>query len=100
MKPTEEFSFDWQGIAVHVTYCPDYSNTIKQIQGYQLAHIEVRAETRLPITETGYRSIWLPNGEVQEQGGAVKLVTLLLNTAAETQEWQRYIKEIRQLSLF
>lgn len=64
-KEKHEFSFQWQGIAINVTYCPDYSKAMREIQGYALAHIEVRAATRLPITETGYRSIWLPNGEVK-----------------------------------
>jgi len=100
MRTLQEFTFEWQGIAVTLTYCPDYSETIRKIQGYVLAHIEVRAETRLPITETGYRSIFLPDSEVQEQGGAVALLMLLLDTAAEAQEWQRYIKDKKQLSLF
>lgn len=100
VKEKHEFSFQWQGISVNVTYCPDYSKAMREIQGYALAHIEVRAETRLPITETGYRSIWLPNGEVQEAGGAEKLVKFILDTEAQSSEWKSYLRDARQLSLF
>ncbi|MBK7870736.1 MAG: hypothetical protein IPJ74_08630 [Saprospiraceae bacterium] len=99
-KAKQEFSFMWQDIPIQVSYCPDYSEEIKKIQGYMLAHIEVNADTRLPITETGYRSIWLSDAEVQEQGGAVALVRLFLDTAAKEKEWQDYMKEKKQLSLF
>lgn len=58
----------WQGIQVKITYQPHYSDAVLKMYGYQLAHVTVEAETPLPITETGYRSIFIPDSEVQGGG--------------------------------
>ena len=66
----------WQGINIKITYEPDYSQAVKTIQGYQLAHIQIQADTPLPITKTGYKSAFMPDSEVQEAGGVIKLIML------------------------
>lgn len=96
----KKLTLPWQGIQVKITYQPHYSDTVLHIQGYQLAHIEVRANTPLPITQTGYRSVFLPEAEVQEAGGVVAYVYGLLTEAAKSKEWQEYVKQKNQLTLF
>ena len=100
MKEYQHYQLNWQGIAITVTYCPDYSKAVRQIQGYALAHLTIKSPTRLPVTETGYLSLFLPQSEVQEAGGAVTLVTQALDEAAQSKEWQGYLRESRQLRLF
>ncbi|HEY1612097.1 MAG TPA: hypothetical protein VGF97_00210 [Rhizomicrobium sp.] len=60
--------FDWQGITVSVSYEPDWRGMDAT------AHLEIQLIAPdwqvLPITETGYRSHFLPRGIVEEEGGA------------------------------
>ncbi len=90
----------WKGVSIKISYVPDYSKAVREQHGYQLAHIEVRADSPLPITKTGYHSMFLPNKEVEEAGGAVALVNDLLNESAKSKEWQEYQKRQNQLKLF
>ena len=96
----KKLTLPWQGIQVTITYQAHYSDAVLQIHGYQLAHVTVEAETPLPITETGYRSIFIPDKEVQEAGGVVAYVHKALNEAAQSKQWQDYLKEKSQLRLF
>ena len=90
----------WQGMNIKITYESDYSQAVKTTQGYQLAHIEVRHDSPLPITKTGYRSIFLPDSEVEEAGGVIKFIRAELDKAAQLKEWKAYKAEQSQLKLF
>lgn len=90
----------WQGMNIKVTYQPHFSEAVREIQGYQLAHITVTAATPLPITETGFRSIFLADEEVKQAGGAIAYVRQILDEAAKSKEWQQYKVKQSQLSLF
>lgn len=90
----------WKGINVKINYEENYSEAFLKVMGFSIAHIEVEAKTPLPITETGYRSLYLPTKEVEEAGGAVALVNEWLNEAAKSKEWKEYQKEKNQLKLF
>lgn len=52
-------------------------------------HIELRTadKTPLPVTETGYRSHFLPLGSVAEHGGAVAYVRDWLDYEAKRTKW-------------
>ena len=91
-EPSVTYAGEWEGIPLTVTYNPEWLGFV----GY----IEVRAEEKLPITETGYRSIFLNPDAVTHHGGAVAYVEGLLNEAAQHPQWQRYRQERKQLSLF
>ncbi|GAB5552872.1 MAG: hypothetical protein Sapg2KO_24630 [Saprospiraceae bacterium] len=82
----------WDEIQVSVLHKPNY------ISDYD--HIEVRADERIPITETGYRSIFILPEEIEENGGVVELVTYLLNEEAQSSEWESHLDTSRQGSLF
>ncbi|MCI5091191.1 hypothetical protein [Phaeodactylibacter sp.] len=87
-----EYGIWWEGIDIEITYKP------KWVALYD--HIEVRARQPLPITETGYRSIFLTETEITEAGGAVELVKYLLEKDADSTDWQQYKEESRQETLF
>lgn len=92
MKAATEHLIQWQGMAIQIRHVAGWA------AGYD--HLEIRTiepdRAKLPITETGYRSHFLPGWELEEQGGAVTFVTAWLEHAAQSTEWQA----ARQLSLF
>ena len=60
-------------------------------------HVELMTEPRtpLPVTETGYRSHFMPYGTVESHGGAVAFVTAWLEHDAKRAGWSG-----AQLTLF
>ena len=100
MGPTEEHSTIWEGIALQITWCPGWFQS-KRVD-YSIAHLEVRSETGepLPISETGYRSHFLPREAVEEYDGPVEYVKAWLSQDAGKPAWKAYLEESRQGSLF
>ena len=99
---TEILHLDWQGIAIEISFTPDWSRAYREVYGHPLTHIEVRAENKqpLPITETGYYSLFVPACEVEENGGPLAYVKTWLDVNAESDDWKEYCEEQRQGSLF
>lgn len=93
-RPIEHHAMVWRGIAATVVYTPD------SWAGH--SHIEVITEpsTPLPITETGYRSLFLPSGEVEDAGGAISFVMRWLDAASKSPQWRAAYAASRQGSLF
>lgn len=93
----QSFTIDWQGITLSVTYDP-------AAFGGATSHLEVRSiapeRARLPITETGYRSHFLPPGCIEQQGGPIAYLLAWLDAAAKQREWRDYQEQSRQGSLF
>ena len=58
------------------------------------------ARAPLPITRTGYLSHYVGAGMTEEHGGPVSVVRMLLDEAAKSEEWKKYLSESRQSSLF
>jgi hypothetical protein len=89
---------EWQGIALSVSYEPNWLGC-----GYT-AHLQIQTavpeHAPLPVTETGYRSLFLPMGIVEEVGGAEAYVRLWLDEAARSREWKEHQERSRQYSLF
>ena len=71
----------WEGIALQITWNPTWVE-LPHLD-FATAHLEVRSETRepLPISETAYRSDFLPREAVEEYGGPVQYVNCLLYTS-------------------
>jgi hypothetical protein len=90
----------WRGIAATVVYTPDFH----ALPGDDChhCHIEVMTEPRvpLPITETGYRSLFLPGGQVEDAGGVAAFVTRWLDAASKSAQWRAAEVTARQGSLF
>ena len=95
-------TIEWQGISVKIVYVPIWSNA--PFKGHVVSHIGVYADEALPITETGYRSIFL----YQEKDKVVPSVdTHVLETLeeeAQSKKWKDYWKDRlinqSQLNLF
>jgi len=63
-----------------------------------MCHIELRCDEPLPVTETGYRSIFLAKGILKDE--VFSFVSTLLDEAAQGNAWQRHMADRRQLKLF
>ena len=77
----EKHSITWRGIEIEITFTPEKFGMAD--------HIELRSDgkTPLPVTETGYRSIFLTCGQVADYGGAAAIVTAWLDHEAEQTGW-------------
>ena len=84
----------WEGIEIEITYAA--ASILAR------AHLELRSKDkeRLPVTETGYRSEFLEQGRVEEEGGPDAYTIAWLNHMAKSAEWKAYRQSSRQLSLF
>lgn len=85
----EQHKITWRGVKLEITFTPEKFGMVD--------HIEIKAEGRapLPVTETGYRSHFIPRGTVAAHGGAVAFVTAWLDHEAARIGWSG-----AQLSLF
>lgn len=71
-------------------------------EGYAIAHLEIIADNRavLPVTETSYRSHFVPREVVEVLGGPVAYVRAWLDHEAQSPAWKAHRAASRQLSLF
>ncbi len=86
------YEIDWRdpasgtSVKIRITHSRDYLG-----QGQD--HVEVESlvpkKTPLPITETGYRSHFLPPLDLVNNGGPVTFVTAWLDREAKGRDWQK-----------
>jgi hypothetical protein len=98
----ETASIDWEGFTVAIAYEADWLN-IGAGGGRKMAHLTLQvtapADGILPVTETGYRSHFLPFGIVEEAGGPSAFARAWLDDAAHDPRWRKQFAAWRQLSL-
>jgi hypothetical protein len=87
------FTLIWAERVVEVRCQPNWLNS-------DYGHIELCSTTRLPVTETGYRSQFVPGAAFSDEAYVRAYVERWLNEAAQTRAWQHYLKDSRQLTLF
>ena len=62
-------------------------------------HIELRSKEVLPLTSTGYRSIFVPMAALADHAAIQTQVMTWLDEAAEDAAWLRNLEASRQYSL-
>ncbi len=84
----------WQGIEIELWHTPRYAANMD--------HIAVHSKdcAPLPITETGYKSIFILPERLCEYGDPIELVKPWLDEEAKSQSWQLAQDQGRQMSLF
>jgi len=96
-------TFSWCGIKIELKVSVPF-RSYHEVYGYDMYHIEVRSvepeRVSLPITETGYRSIWLAEPQLEEFGGALVYVTKLLEHEGKSKRWGQQQETARQYQLF
>ena len=92
-KNFETFSLVWCDHDIEISVQANWLNT-----GHW--HIELRCTARLPVTETGYRSHFVPDGMFSGQDDVRMYVLDWLETAAGDPSWTCYVEDSKQLKLF
>ena len=89
---------EWRGVTIEIGYEAAW------LGGDLSAHLELRVQNpegaHLPVTDTGYRSHFLPREAVEDAGGPAAYVTAWLDEAATSKAWRAGELARRQLSLF
>ena len=103
-KDKQIFQLHWNGIDIEIGYDPSWSPAHFKIYGEHMAHLECRTiapeKSRLPFTETGYRSHFALASVFDSEGGPVAFVQKWLDSEAQSPEWLDYLEEQKQPSLF
>lgn len=101
MKETQTFIVRWRGITIEISFTPERFSAGKL---HASDHIEVRStdppKAPLPVTETGYRSLFLPSGDIEEYGGVERYVLDWIEGSSKSLAWREYEAQGNQLSLF
>lgn len=86
---------DWRGVTIRIVF---WQRRWKS----DFDHLEVTTmdDAQIPITETGYRSHFLPVGIVKEYGGPKAYVLAWLDHEADSAAWKDKFEASKQLSLF
>lgn len=93
MERFETATLIWQGIEIETSCKYQYP-----IEGF--CHVEVKCAERLPITETGYKSHFMPMAQLEGFGDHSAYLAAWLEHAALDKDWQRYVESRRQPDLF
>lgn len=93
----DRYQIEWNGITIGIKYEPMLWNVTSHLEVQSL--IPERAQ--LPITETGYRSHFMPIGTVEaEYASAADFVRAWLDCKAQSKEWRDYTAVSAQGDLF
>jgi hypothetical protein len=87
-------TIDWRGILIQVTF-----TEYRDIDHLEILTLEPEGGA-IPITETGYKSHFLPCGIVQNHGGPLDYVMEWLEAAATERSWIDANETAKQLCLF
>ena len=97
-NPITTEMLEWQGITLSVECERNYA-TMTGLTHLSI-HVLEPSTSKLPITETGYRSHFLSEAEVAELGGPLGFVRAWLDAEAATPEWQAQQQAARQMTMF
>ncbi|MGH1432564.1 MAG: hypothetical protein ACRBB4_15785 [Neptuniibacter sp.] len=100
----EIFILHWLDYETEITHTPSKYKCFEEAYGYAMSHVEIKTikpeQASLPITDTGYRSIYITAPELTDHGGAKAFILKALNDAAANPAWKSAELQRRQLSLF
>jgi len=87
-RETQSYEFDWDGISISVTYAPDWLS-ITSKYGVAAAHLKIEAikpkRAPLPMSETGFRSLFSQKETIKAGGGPVAYALAWLDAEAKNQ---------------
>lgn len=100
MSEKQTHQMDWQGIALSVTYDPEPWKSFREVYGWPLAHLSIKAPCPIPISVTGYQSRYIAASLVEAEGGPVAFMVAWMDHEAQRPEWKAQQAATAQLSLF
>lgn len=87
------FTMTWEGISIEVSHQANWLNS-------SCWHIELRCGEPLPVTATGYRSIFVPAAEFADTAEVQSFIEGVLADAAQSKQWIKHWEDRKQLQLF
>ena len=104
-KDEDGDQLQWGGIKIAVSQrARPFGGAFRESHGHDLIHVEVRSvcpeRAPLPITETGYKSLWVIDENLEQFSDAAAYVKLLLDEAAQSKDWQTAEQQAAQYNLF
>ncbi len=93
----------WEGVEIKVNHHPGYCRRVDGVN--DLDHIELHVISPeghpLPVTETGYRSIFEMHSAIERHGGALAYVETMLNHAKteDRERWEAQVADFGQMEL-
>lgn len=91
-------TLDWRGVLIEISYEPRY------LGDDTYAHLALRSiqpdRAPLPMTDTGYKSHFIPQANVEESGGPTAYVLAWLEHEASRKAWAEIEATARQYTLF
>ncbi|MEA3014300.1 MAG: hypothetical protein QOD42_2845 [Sphingomonadales bacterium] len=90
--------FEWQGVTIEIGYEAEWLGC--RVTAHLELHVRHPEGAVLPVTDTGYRSHFLPQGAVEDAGGPTAYVTAWLDVTARSKPWREIDFARRQLPLF
>lgn len=91
-------TLDWRGVLIEISYEPRY------LGDDIYAHLALRSiqpdRAPLPMTDTGYKSHFIQQANVEELGGPTAYVLAWLEDAAKRKGWAEVEAAARQYTLF
>lgn len=104
MKKKEITIIQWDGMEIEISFCRNWSDAFANNYGFNMSHFEIKTRSperaALPITETGYRSIFIPEPDIAEFASPTAYIIAMLDHAAQSPEWQVIRDKAQQYSLF
>lgn len=95
------FNLNWRGIDIEVSfYLSPWSKTIEKNYGVKLFHLELACKQALPITNTGYKSLYIYEPDLKPYESASAYILAMLDKASTAREWKKHEESSKQLSLF
>lgn len=89
----QTITLDWTEFTIVVEYQRHWLNS-------ESWHLQLRCKEPLPVTATGYRSIFMADESFAGEDDIRAFVIALLDEAAQSKTWQRHLEDRRQLKLF
>jgi hypothetical protein len=93
MAEIETHKIIWPGRKVEISFDPNWLGGTAQ-------HLELRSDQALPVTETGYRSRFLPSDTIAKASDLLTFVHAWLDTASQDKGWKAKEERDRQGDLF
>jgi len=93
----------WRGYTIQIRVTQDAYN-LSRYGVDAVTHLEIRSiepvNVALPMTETGYKSLFLPSNVLDGYDSAKDVVRLWLDEAAQSDAWIEQEFNDRQMTLF
>jgi len=96
--------FTWQNIKIAVRFHPNRFPVSNQENADAMAHLEIKSmeplNAPIPISETGYKSHFVPKDAILAYGTPLEFVKEWLNVQSQTKLWKAHLERSRQGVLF